>query len=164
MICWRCTRPVAKDQAACSYCTPISSQSSSDASYEDKLEVVEHGESEVQPAAQWAAAAPSTYQKITIPVERDSRLMWSGLTAVFFGLGGFGGALGGGGAGPLIYGVVVVGCGILTLVVTRFGARPLYMLTPPQRMLARPGYIIGRAFGYLFLVIGWLMKLFAPNS
>jgi hypothetical protein len=153
MICWRCTHLVAEGQAVCPHCSSGSSQKASAGSDEVGFQVHERG-AEVQSSTRWESSAPSTYQ-VTAALPKDTGLVWGGFISIFFGAASLFG-----GAGGIMFGVIAILCGISTLVVSHFGAKPRPTLSPGEKMLVYPGWIIAWVFLGFAKVFFWFLKLF----
>jgi len=157
MICWRCTHLIPDDEADCPHCAPRSSQKAPAGSHEVGFQVHERS-TQVQSPAQWESAAPANYQ-VTAKLPRDTRLISGGFTSIFFGVIGLFQ-----GGGYIVFGVIVVLCGILTLTVSRFGARTFRTLAIWELALVLPGYVIAWVFLAFIRVLLYLIKIFTTRK
>lgn len=157
MICWRCTHLIPDNEADCPHCSPISSQKAPAGSHEDGFGVQERS-IEVQAPAQWETAPPANYQ-VTAKLPRDPRLISGGFVSIFFGVIGLFQ-----GGGYIVFGAIVILCGILTLTVSRFGARSFRTLVIGELALVLPGYIIAWVFLAFIKATLWVMKIFTTRK
>jgi hypothetical protein len=93
----------------------------------------------------------------------STRLRWSGagnaILATYFLFGSKSGAFG------IVVGILIIALGLAVWVITRFGTRQWYSISPVARGIAATGSVIGVAimyitFGIFFLII-WIISLFA---
>ena len=92
----------------------------------------------------------------------STQLRWSGagnaILAAYFLFGSKSGAFG------IVVGILIIALGLAVWVITRFGTRQWYSISPVARGIAATGSVIGVAimyitFGIFFLII-WIISLF----
>ena len=81
------------------------------------------------------------------------RLRWGGGGTIVLGVV----ALAQGNAGGIIFGILLIGLGVGTWVVTGFGGTPWFALSSTQRGIAGPGAFLGLLFLYMFFGIFFLV-------
>jgi hypothetical protein len=85
---------------------------------------------------------------------RSKSLITGGLVTIFFGVGMM---FEGGGA--IAFGIFVVLCGILTLTVSRFGAKTWRSYSWWEWILVAPGWVLAGVFLLVSMFVIWLVKV-----